>query len=336
MSDSYPQSAREWAKILKPYQQTSNLRVFVELAITLVPFLTLTGFMLAAVYAGYYAALLLVIPAAGFLVRLFILQHDCGHQSLFSQTWLNDWTGRAIGVLTFTPYEYWRHNHAIHHAGCGNLEHRGVGDINTLTVEEFLERSWFGRLIYRVYRHPIVLFVIGPAYVFLLEQRIPVGMMTRGWKPWASTMGTNFFMVVVLSLVVWATSWQTALLVILPTVFFAASIGVWLFFVQHQFEETLWDKPPEWERQEAALYGSSHYDLPPVLRWFSGNIGVHHVHHLNSRIPFFHLPKILKENPGLIGINKITLLESLAMVKLTLWDKSKRKLVSFSDALAAA
>ena len=290
--------------------------------------------MLFAVGAGYRIALFLVLPASGFLVRLFMIQHDCGHQSLFSQTWLNDWAGRFLGVLTLTPHDYWLRNHAMHHRGSGNLEHRGIGDIDTLTVDEFLTRSTIKRIAYRIYRNPLTLFLIGPAYMFLIQHRLPVRMMKRGWRPWASTMGTNAFILVLAGAMIWAVGLNAFLLVQIPTTLLAASIGVWLFFVQHQFEETVWDKPPAWNRHDAALHGSSHYDLPPPLRWFTGNIGIHHVHHLNSRIPFFRLSEVLRDYPALCDVNRITLRQSLSTINLALWDQQKRRLVSFSDALA--
>ncbi len=265
-----------------------------------------------------------------------MIQHDCGHQTLFSQSWLNNWVGRMLGVLTLTPYDYWQRNHALHHAGSGNLDYRGVGDIDTLTVDEFLALSKFKQFMYRAYRHPITLFFVGPAFVFLFQHRLPMRMMKHGWTPWLSTMCTNLAIVIVSAIAIWITSFSAFLLVVLPTTLLAASTGVFLFFVQHQFEETMWDQPPHWDRHEAALFGSSHYDLPPVLRWLTGNIGVHHVHHLNSRIPFFKLANILKENPELVNINRITLRESFSMIKLALWDKENRKLVSFAHALNQA
>lgn len=287
--------------------------------------------MLVGVSSSYWITLVLCIPASGFLLRLFIIQHDCGHQSLFTKKWLNNWVGRCLGVLTLTPYDYWLHNHAIHHASSGNLDKRGVGDIDTLTVGEYRQLGPWQRYLYRLYRHPVTLFLIGPTYMFLLQQRLPVRMMNKGLLPWMSTMGTNLGILAASYLIISQFGWVAFLVVVLPTTLLAASIGVWIFFVQHQFEETIWDQSADWDRHEAALYGSSHYDLPPLIRWFSGNIGAHHVHHLNSKIPFFRLNDVLKDHPSLIEINRITFKQSLSLAKLSLWDVKSRKLVSFGD-----
>jgi len=327
-------NTKKLASELKQYQHANIWRALFEILVTVLPLFALVILAISSLDAGYWIALLLVLPASGFLVRLFILQHDCGHQALFAEKWQNDWVGRVLGIFTFTPYDYWLHNHALHHAGCGNLEHRGVGDIDTLTVDEYLELTAFRKLIYKLYRNPVTLFLIGPAYMFLLQQRVPATMMTRGWKPWVSTQGTNIGILVLTAAIIWYGGLIGFFAVWLPVVLIAGAIGVWLFFVQHQFEETIWDHPPHWSRTDSALYGSSHYDLPPVLRWFSGNIGIHHVHHLNSRIPFYRLPQILRDYPELVNINRINMIESLSTVRLTLWDENKRKLIGFSDLAA--
>ena len=324
-------AATDWLTILTSYQQTSNKRAFFEISVTLICFFGLILGMLVAVYWGHWISLGLVLPASGFLLRLFMLQHDCGHQSLFTKHWLNLWVGRALGVLTLTPFDYWLHNHAIHHVSSGNLDRRGVGDLELLTVDEYAALPRYRRLLYRMYRNPVTLFVIGPAYMFFIQHRIPVRMMKRGWLPWISTMGTNLALVLICIVGIGLTDMGTFLIVIIPTVLLGASIGVWMFFVQHQFEETIWDRAENWDRHEAALYGSSHYDLPALLRWFTGNIGVHHVHHLNSKIPFFRLSEVLSDHPSLAGINRITFLESLSLVRLVLWDQQERKLVSFAE-----
>lgn len=318
-------------RALTRYNLPSNLRGVAELGITLLP---LAGLWIAAWVAfrlGHaWATILIAIPAAGFLVRLFMIQHDCGHGSFFSGRHANDWVGRILGVLTLTPYDTWRREHAIHHAGAGNLDRRGIGDIDTLTVGEYRARSRWGRLQYRLYRHPVVLFGIGPAYFFLLQQRWPA--FSAGWQPWVSTMATNGAIALVAAVLAWAIGLDAFLLVHLPIVLIAASIGVWLFYVQHQFEHTSWDESATWSPQAAALHGSSHYDLPAVLRWFTANIGVHHVHHLNSRIPFYRLRRVLQDFPELRQIGRLTLAQSFRCVRLALWDGTQRRLVSFREA----
>ncbi len=279
----------------------------------------------------FIAGLLALLPAAGLMVRLFIIQHDCGHGSLFSSKKANDWLGRVLGVFTFTPYEYWRLQHAAHHATSGNLDKRGIGDIETLTVNEYLERGKFGRLMYRLYRHPIVMFGLGPSYMFILRHRLPIGSMNSGVKPWISTLATNLGIIVVSTAIIYATSWQMFLLIQVPIVVLAATIGMWLFYVQHQFDETQWHRKDKWKRDAAALHGSSYYDLPKPLMWISGNVGIHHVHHLSSRIPFHKLPKVLKDHPELKAIGRLTLWDSFKNVKLTLWDEERGELVSFRD-----
>ena len=267
-----------------------------------------------------------------------MIQHDCGHGSFFAHRHTDDWTGRAIGVLTMTPYDYWRRAHATHHASAGNLDERGVGDITTLTVAEYRALSLWGRIGYRLYRHPTVMFGVGPAWLFLFKHRLPFGMMRSGVTPWVSTMATNLAIAVVATGLIWLIGLVPFLVVHLPIVILAAAAGVWLFYVQHQFEETHWSKPPEWQFQEAALHGSSHYDLPGVLRWLTGNIGIHHVHHLSSKVPHYRLPEVLRDFPELRNVGRITIMESLRCVKLVLWDESRRRLISFREerALAAA
>jgi len=325
--------ARNWTRILNRYREPSGARSLIELAITLLPLAALWLATWAALhFVGYWLALLIAVPAAGFLVRLFMIQHDCGHGAFFPHKPTNDWIGRGIGVLTMTPYDFWRRTHSMHHATSGNLDRRGMGDIDTLTVREYLSRSIWGRLQYRLYRHPLVMFGFGPAYLFLLQHRLPVGLMRgAGWLPWISTMATNAAMALIAAVLIWFIGLQAFLLVHLPIILIAASLGVWLFYVQHQFEETSWHDDTNWDLHDAALHGSSHYDLPVVLRWFTANIGIHHVHHLCSRIPYYRLPRVLRDHPELAGIGRLTLMQSLACVRLTLWDEDRKRLVSFRE-----
>ena len=287
--------------------------------------------MWATLGLGYGLTLLLALPAAGLLLRLFVLQHDCGHGSFFRTRAVNDWVGRVIGTVTLTPYDAWRRSHNAHHASSGNLDERGFGDIDTLTVREYLALSRWHRLRYRAYRHPLVMFGFGPAYLFLVRHRLPVGLMRKGWEPWISTMATNAATAVLIVAMIWLVGAGPFLLVQLPIVLLAASMGVWLFYVQHQFEDTVWAEDPAWNLHEAALHGSSHYDLPLVLRWFTANIGVHHVHHLCSRIPYYRLPLVLRDHPNLDGIGRLTLLQSIRCVRLVLWDEGRKRLVSFRE-----
>lgn len=331
MGEQPPASARAWAQTLSQYRNPSNGRGIFEITITILPFVALWALAAVLVTHGYWIGLLLCLPAAMFLVRLFMIQHDCGHGAFLSHAKANNWIGRTLGVLTFTPFGFWQRCHALHHAGSGCLDHRGFGEIDTLTVDEYRARSAWARARYRAYRHPLVMFGIGPTYLFLLDHRLPFGMMRSGWQPWLSTMGTNVAIMVAAAALIWLIGFKLFLLIQLPITVIAATIGVWLFFVQHQFEQTLWEYLPEWQRQEAALHGSSHYDLPAPLRWFTGNIGVHHVHHLCSRIPYYRLQRVLRNHPELRDINRLTLRDSLRTVRLALWDQSQNRLVSFRD-----
>jgi len=234
--------ARQLRQTLSRYGKPSNARGIAELTVTLLPLVALwIVAWLTFVFGHWWATLLIAIPSAGFLVRLFMIQHDCGHGAFFSRRSANDWVGRVIGVLTLTPYDFWRRTHAIHHASSGNLDSRGIGDVDTLTVREFLGRSRWGRLRYRIYRHPIVLFVIGPAFLFIVQQRLPVGLFRAGWQPWLSAMATNIAIAFIVAALIWFIGIEAFLIVHLPIMLLAASTGVWLFYVQHQFEDTIWE-----------------------------------------------------------------------------------------------
>ena len=286
-------------------------------------------------FGHWELSFLLAVPAAAFLVRLFMIQHDCGHGSFFRNRRVNDAVGRIIGVLTLTPYEAWRRAHAAHHATSGNLDRRGIGDIDTLTVREFSALSAWDRARYRAYRHPLVMFGIGPAYLFFLQNRLPPRLLRDGWQSWLSAMSTNLAIGAAAGVSIWLVGVGPFLLVHLPIALLAASAGVWLFYVQHQFEDTFWARGEEWSRHDAALQGSSHYVLPGVLRWFTANIGVHHVHHLCSGIPYYRLSRVLNEYPALAEMNTLTLGQSLRCVRLVLWDEAQHRLVSFRQVPAS-
>jgi len=324
--------ARRAIPALTRYREPCHFRSIFEIAVTLVPFVALWAVAWAAVHFGYWELSFLAgVPAAGLLVRLFMIQHDCGHGSFFRYRLANDWVGRFLGVLTLTPYDDWRRAHAIHHANSGHLDRRGVGDIDTLTVREFQALAVWAQLRYRLYRHPLVMFGFGAAYQFLLRHRLPIGSLRGGWHAWTSAVATNLAIAVAATALIWFIGIGPFLLVHLPIALLAGSAGVWLFYVQHQFEETFWARGGEWNFHEASFHGSSYYDLPGVLRWFTANIGVHHVHHLCSRIPYYRLPQTLRDNPDLRCVSRLTLFQSFGCVRLVLWDESRRRLVSFRD-----
>ncbi len=328
-----PIAARQWAQTLAEYREPSLRRSIFEIAVTAVPFAGLWALTWAAIHFGYWQLSLLPwVLAAAFLVRLFMIQHDCGHGSFFRHRLANDWVGRIIGVLTLTPYDAWRGAHATHHATTGHLERRGIGDIDTLTVREYRALSSWGRLRYRVYRNPVVMFGIGPAYLFFLRHRLPLGPGRNRRQAWISAMATNLASAAVVATLIWFIGFGQFLMVQLPITLLAASIGVWLFYVQHQFEGTFWAESDDWTLHDAALHGSSHYDLPKFLHWFTANIGMHHLHHLCSRIPYYRLPRALRDHPDLHDVGRITFWKSLGCVRLTLWDETQRRLISFKEA----
>ncbi len=326
------QDLKEVARHVASFRRPSAPRGAWELLVSAVPLAVLWVLMLLSLDLHYWLTLLLAVPAAGFLLRLFLIQHDCGHGAFFPNRRANDWVGRCIGVLTLSPYDFWRRTHAAHHATTGNLDRRGIGDVDTLTVREFAELGRWARLRYRLYRHPLILFGIGPAWLFFLRYRLPLGLMRGGWRPWASTMGTNAAIALLAVGLILLVGLRAFLLIQLPITLLAASAGVWLFYVQHQFETTTWRNGADWRFHHAAWHGSSHYALPPVLRWFSANIGLHHLHHLCSAVPFYRLPAVLRARPELGDVNRLTLSGSLRSVKLALWDEAGDRLVSFREA----
>lgn len=328
--------ARDWSKLLAQYREPDLRRSTWEIIVTVTPLLMLWWLAWLALSVSALLTLAIAVPASGFLLRLFMIQHDCGHSAFFRRRSINDWVGRALGVLTLTPYDVWKRSHAIHHATTGNLDRRGYGDIITLTVSEYQARPLWRRLLYRLYRSPLVMFGIGPTYVFLVQHRLPLGFMTAGWRYWVSSMATNAAIGAMVGMLIYFIGLGSFLIVHLPILLLASSMGVWLFYIQHQFEDTVWATGQEWDFHDAALNGSSHYDLPAVLRWFTANIGMHHVHHLCSRIPYYRLPSVLTDYPELAGVTRLTLTQSLASVRLRLWDEAQQKLVSFSEARRSA
>jgi len=326
--------ARDWVKILSTYREPSGLRSTFELAVTLLPFIALWALAWWSLSVSAWLTLAISLCNAAFILRLFCIQHDCGHAAFFKNRTVSDWTGRLLGVLTLTPYDVWKRTHSMHHSASGNLSRRGMGDVHTLTVAEYRALSPIKRLGYRMYRHPIVLFGLGPGYLFFLQNRLPLGLMAKA-KYWFSAMATNAATIAALLIILYFGGLMPILLIFVPSTMLAATAGVWLFYVQHQFEATHWEAEDEWDLHHAALHGSSHYVLPSVLQWLSANIGIHHVHHLYSRIPFYRLPEVLRDQPDLAQGNRMTIRESLVNARLHLWDEKSKRLMSFREARAA-
>lgn len=327
---------RQQAKRLTAYcnlfRDASNRSATIQLVTTAIPFFTLVTLMFVVAPHVYWLTLLLAVPTGALLTRFFALQHDCGHGSLFPSRPTNEMFGRLISVLTFTPYDHWRRSHALHHALSGNLDKRGFGDIATMTVREYQEQSFWGRLRYRLYRNPLIILVLGPPIFFLVLQRLTIGSNMPLRDSLRGVLGHDAVLLLIYGTVVFLVGLSLTLLVLLPIFFIASWIGGWLFFVQHQFEETHWEGADEWDMKIAALKGSSFLIMPPVLNWFSCNIALHHIHHLCSRIPNYRLQECLRGNPELETISpRLTMWQALKSARLALWDETSRRLISFRE-----
>ena len=276
--------------------------------------------------------LILALAIGLFLMRVFCLQHDCGHYSLFSNRRTCDWLGRCLSLLTITPYHTWQVMHATHHASTGNLEAPELGEVKTLTVAEYNALSGPRKFGYRLYRHPIFLVGVAPFVLFFLQYRLPFGLWRGGRGIWISTLGTNLALAVCLGLLVRFWGWEAVVWIFVPSVLFGATAGVVTFYLHHQFDGTSFERPPEWDRHEAALAGSSQIEVPAWVQWFTANITIHHVHHLMERIPFYRLPEVLRDHPELRAQNWIPWRRALPFFWLSLWDEDRRQLVSFKEA----
>ena len=318
-----------WKNLVAKYQTAYAWKSIWQLCNSFIPFIGLWYLMYLSLGAGYWLTLLLSLPAAGFFVRLFIIQHDCGHGSFFNSRKANDWVGSICSVFTWTPYHYWQKSHAIHHANAGNLEHRGIGDIYTMTVNEYLQQSKWGRFKYRVYRNPLFLFLIAPTFLFVVFYRFPTSQTKAMKKVQSSVYWTNLAIALLVGGMIWLVGLKVFLLIHAPITILASSAGAWLFFVQHQFEDAYWSGDDTWDYTLAALQGSSYYKLPKVLQWFTGNIGFHHIHHLSPRIPNYLLEKCHEENPMFQETVILTLQSSIKSMFLSLWDEEQKKLIGF-------
>lgn len=320
-------SISRWKSLVSEFQKPSLKRSLWQIINSVGGYALAWVLIYFSLGISYWLTVPLVIVAGGLLVRIFIIFHDCTHTSFFQSRRANELIGFITGVLSFTPYHHWKWEHSIHHAHSGDLDGRGLGDVWTLTVEEYLAASRMTRLRYRLNRHPIVLFVIAPIVLFLVLHRIPSAKASPKAK--ASVHYTNLAIVAMgvgLSLVF---GWQTYLVLQLSILFIGAAAGVWLFYIQHQFEGVAWERNEEWDFAEAALQGSSFYKLPKILQWFSGNIGFHHIHHLSPRIPNYHLEKCHDSDELFKSIPPVTLATSLKSFNFRLWDEKNRQLVGF-------
>ena len=319
-----------WRAILTPYSRPHLGRSLLDIATSLVPYLGLLVAMYFLLSVSYWLVLMLSVPAAGFLVRTYILFHDCAHGSFLPWSKANEWLGATCGLLIFTPFQRWRHQHSVHHATSGDLDRRGVGDVPTLTVAEYAALPWHRRLGYRLFRNPIVMFGLGPIWAMILAPRF-VSRNER-LRIRHSVWRTNIALAATIGLLCWLFGWDSFLLVEMPSALLAGSIGVWLFYVQHQFEDAYWQSSESWSYDEAALKGSSYLRLPKPLQFFTGNIGLHHVHHLTTRIPNYNLQRAHDAYAAFQQVPTLSLWDGLKCVRLKLWDEDRGRLVGFREA----
>jgi len=325
-------SPAEWRALVEPYQRPDNGKAFWQVVNSHGSYFLLWAIMIWAWSVAWWLAVPLAIIGAGLSVRIFIISHDCGHGSFSSSRWVNSLLGFVSGVLTFTPFRHWTTEHATHHRTSGDLDRRGSGDIWTMTVDEYIEAPRMRRLLYRLSRNPFILFVLAPLPIFLIYQRFT----TRGysWRDRLSVWFTNLGIAAIAwTMITQVGLWQYVVLQGTIT-FVSCSLGLWLFYVQHQHEAAYWRRNGEWDFTAAALDGSSFYRLPRVLQWFTGNIGFHHVHHLNSRIPNYHLEACHRAHDAFRNVPQLTLVRSFRAARLVLWDEAAGKLVGFREARA--
>jgi omega-6 fatty acid desaturase (delta-12 desaturase) len=316
--------------MLAPYAKPHAGRAALDLATSVVPYIGLIAAMYALVPVSHFAVLALAPLAAGFMLRTFIVFHDCTHGSFLANRRLNKWVGIVCSVLVFAPFHSWRHEHAVHHATAGDLDERGMGDVDTITVSEYLGRSWPRRLEYRLMRNPFVLLGVGPLWALMLEPRlVPAWARKRFWR---QIVATDVALVALIGTLVVLFGWEAVLLVQLPGAMLAGAAGVWLFYVQHQFEDVYWERHDSWCFQSSALQGSSHLKLPKILQFFTGNIGLHHIHHLHPRIPNYNLQRAHDENPVFHDVPTLSLWDGIRTLRLKLYDEQAGRLVTFSAA----
>lgn len=328
-----PADLRVWRQELAPYARPHVPRSLLDLATSVVPYAALSAAMYLLLGHSYALTLLLALPTAGFLLRTYILFHDCAHGSFLPSRRANRRLGRVLALLVWTPFSAWRHAHAVHHATAGNLERRGVGDVPTWTVAEYNGAARGKRIGYWLFRHPLVMFILGPIWAMVVGPRI----VTRSQRPQSrrSVLWTNAGIAAMVAAFSVLIGWQDYLLVWAPPALLAGSAGVFLFYVQHQFEDAYWEDSESWTYEDAALRGSSYLRLPALLAFFTGNIGFHHVHHLSARIPNYRLPRVHAEVPVFHNVPVLSLFDGVKAVRLKLWDEQQGRLVTFRDARAA-
>jgi omega-6 fatty acid desaturase (delta-12 desaturase) len=319
----------DWINIISKYNTPDPVKSWWQIANSLGAYILIWILMIRSLEVSYWLTLVLSVPAAGFMVRVFIIFHDCGHGSFFRSPLMNKIAGVITGLFVFTPYHRWHRDHKIHHQTVGNLDKRGTGDVTTFTVDEYMKLSRWQKVQYRIYRNPFFLFGVAPVLLFTILHRFPKKYMT--WKEHLFVHLSTLAIVASIALVMMIIGWKAFLLVQVPILVIGTSAGVWLFYVQHQYRDVKWTTSDKWDYKTIALEGSSMYKLPGILNWFTGNIGYHHIHHLSPRIPNYNLRRCHLENPMFQKIKPITFFSSLESLYLRLWDEKKQRLVRFSE-----
>jgi omega-6 fatty acid desaturase (delta-12 desaturase) len=324
-----PTSTQSWQSIITKYNKPRISTSVWQLINSIVPYILLWILMVFTLKISFWLTLPLIILAAGFLIRIFIIFHDCGHGSFFRSKKLNFYIGSACGMMAFTPYHKWTDSHRLHHQTVGNLDKRGLGDVWTLTVDEYLALSPFKRFVYRFFRHPAVLLGIGGIAIFMVGHRFSNRRMTK--KQRLNVYSTNLIMLAAAAIISWFIGWQAFLIIQLPVMYFASIGGIYLFYLQHQYDEVIWCREKDWDYKKMALEGSSFFKLPGILRWFTGNIGFHHIHHLGPTIPNYNLPKCHKENPLFQEVKPITFFQSFKSLSIRFWDEANQRAIGLRE-----
>jgi acyl-lipid omega-6 desaturase (Delta-12 desaturase) len=331
--ESEKESERSWEKTVRKYAHPDLKKSIWQICNSVIPYIFMWYIMYRSLEYSYWITLLLALVASGFLIRIFIIFHDCGHRSFFVSKRANEVVGMIMGIIAFTPYYKWHQQHSIHHATSGNLDKRGIGDVWTMTLEEYQNSSKKEKFMYRAFRHPLIMFILGPVLVVLIQNRITSKDMDRPER--LNVYFTNIIILITAVLISLLIGFKAFLLIQLPIILIGHSLGIWLFYVQHQFDDVSWERNSNWDYKTSAITGSSFLKLPAVLQWFTGNIGFHHVHHLSSRIPNYNLEKCHYENKIFREVKPIVFFSTFKTLKLGLWDEKNRQMISFRKAPAA-
>lgn len=330
----HPKEDRTWEKIVLAYAHPDLRKSIWQIVNSIVPYTLLWYLAYKSLSYPYWITFLISLLACGFLIRIFIIYHDCGHGSFFRSKEVNNVVGRIMGILTFTPFHSWHHQHRVHHATSANLDKRGMGDVWTMTVEEYRKSSKWDRFVYRSFRNPFIMFTIGPVYMVFILNRLSRKSMTRQEK--LNIYFTNSILLLMAAGISLIIGIKAYLLIQIPIILLSHSIGIWLFYIQHQFDDVSWERGNDWDYKTAALTGSSFLKFPALLQWFTGNIGFHHVHHLSSRIPNYKLERCHYENKIFRDVKPVTLFSTFKALTLNLWDEAEHRLTSIKRIRSAS